>query len=87
MLSVCEGGLCLAVFPLVYHFPFSFSPSLRDGPIQTEILSQRAVKPQTNNQSLCCFHMVRYQYSSNSPYVTWRAVMHVGHNTGIKKEH
>ena len=29
---------------------FSFSLSLGDGPIQTEILSQRAVKPKTTNQ-------------------------------------
>ena len=29
---------------------FSFSLSLGDGPIKTEILSQRAVKPKTTNQ-------------------------------------
>ena len=34
------------------HLPFlsSFSLSMGDGPIQTEILSQRAVKPKTTNQ-------------------------------------
>ena len=31
-------------------FLFSFSLSLGDGPIQTEIVSQRAVKPKTTNQ-------------------------------------
>ena len=31
-------------------FLFSFSLSLGDGPIWTEILSQRAVKPKTTNQ-------------------------------------
>ena len=32
-------------------FSFFLSPSLGDGPIKTEILSQRAVKPKTTNQS------------------------------------
>ena len=34
------------------HLSFlsSFSLSLGDGPIQTEILSQRAIKPKTTNQ-------------------------------------
>ena len=36
-------------FSVVYHFS-SFSLSLGDGPIKTEILSERAVKPQTTNQ-------------------------------------
>ena len=31
---------------------FFLSPSVGDGPIQTEILSQRAVKPQTTKQPL-----------------------------------
>ena len=31
-------------------FLLSFSLSLGDGPIKTEILSQRAVKPKTTNQ-------------------------------------
>ena len=47
-LAVGEGWVCLDIFTLVYHF-FSLSPSLW-GPIQTEILSQRAVKPKTTNQ-------------------------------------
>ena len=41
-LTVDAGGGCLDFFSLVYHFS-SFSLSLGDGPIQTEILSQMAV--------------------------------------------
>ena len=40
-LAVDAGGGCLDIF---------FSLSLGDGPILTEILSQRAVKPKTTNQ-------------------------------------
>ena len=40
---------CLDNFSLVYLFSF-LSPSLGDGPIKTEILSQRAVKHKTTNQ-------------------------------------
>ena len=48
-LAVGAGGGCLDIFTLLY--PFSpFSPSRGDGPIYTEILSQRAVKPKTTNQ-------------------------------------
>ena len=39
------SGGCLDIFSLA-----SFSLSLGDGPIYTEILSQRAVKPKTTNQ-------------------------------------
>ena len=39
------GGVCL-----VYHFPLFISLSLMDDPIQTEILSQRAVQPKTIKQ-------------------------------------
>ena len=44
------GGGVLGYF--YSHLPMlsSFSLSLGDGPIQTEILSQRAVKPKTTNQ-------------------------------------
>ena len=42
--GVCGWG-CLDIFSLIYHLSFSFSLSLGDGPIQTEILSQRAFKP------------------------------------------
>ena len=51
-LAVGAGGGCLDIFSLVYHFP-SFSLSLGDGPIWTEILSQGAVKPKTTNQPEC----------------------------------
>ena len=37
-LAVGAGGGCLDIFSLVCHF-FSFSLSLGDGPIKTEILS------------------------------------------------
>ena len=44
-------GGCLDIFTLIYPFLSSFSLSLGDGPIQSEILSQRAVKPkQPTNQ-------------------------------------
>ena len=42
-----EGGM--DIFTLIYPFS-SFSLSLGDGPIYTEILSQRAVKPKPTNQ-------------------------------------
>ena len=48
-LAVGAGGDCLDIFSLVYLFSF-LSPSLGDDQIQTEILSQRAVKPKTRNQ-------------------------------------
>ena len=41
-LAVGVDGDCLDMFSLVYLFSF-LSPSLGDGPIYTEILSQRAV--------------------------------------------
>ena len=49
------GRGCLDIFSLVCHssrisFLSSFSLSLRDGPILTEILSQRVVKPKTTHQ-------------------------------------
>ena len=47
-LAAGAGWGYLDIFSLVYHF--SFSLSLGDGPIQTEILSQRAVQPKTTNQ-------------------------------------
>ena len=49
-LVVGAGGGCSDIFTLTYPFLFSFSLSLGDGPIWTEILSQRAVKPKKNNQ-------------------------------------
>ena len=43
------GGGGLDIFTLIHPFP-SFFLSLGDGPMYTEILSQRAVKPKTTNQ-------------------------------------
>ena len=51
-LAVGAGGFFFGHF-FFYHFSFSFSLSLGDGPIQTEILSQRVVKPKTTNQPTC----------------------------------
>ena len=50
LLAVGAGGGCLDIFFSRLSFLFSFSLSLGDGPILTEILSQRAVKPKTTNQ-------------------------------------
>ena len=47
--SRCGWGL-FGHFYSPLSFLSSFSLSLGDGPIQTEILSQRAVKPKTTNQ-------------------------------------
>ena len=47
--SRCGWGLFGHFFSRL-SFLFSFSLSLGDGPMQTEILSQRAVKPKTTNQ-------------------------------------
>ena len=47
-LAEVVGGGCLDIFPLLYLFSHS-SLSLGQGPIQTEILSQRVVKPKTTN--------------------------------------
>ena len=49
-LVVGAGGGCLDIFTLIYPFLFSISLFLGDGPIWTEILSQRAVQPKTTNQ-------------------------------------
>ena len=48
-LAVGAGGGCLDIL-LSSILSSTFSLSLGDGPIQTEILSQRAVKPKTNQQ-------------------------------------
>ena len=45
VLTVGAAGGCLDIFSLVYYFSIL---SLGDGPIYTEILSQRAVKPKNN---------------------------------------
>ena len=49
-LAVGTGGGLFGHFYSTLSFLSSFSLSLGDGPIQTEILSQRAVKPKTTNQ-------------------------------------
>ena len=49
-LAVGAGGGCLDIFYSHLSFLSSFSLSLVDGPILTEILSQRAVKPKTTNK-------------------------------------
>ena len=48
-LAVGAGGGCLDICSLVYLC--FFSPSLGESRVKTEILSQRAVKPKTANQS------------------------------------
>ena len=50
----CSRGGWALFGHFVSHLSFlsSFSFSLGDGPIKTEILSQRAVKPQTTNQPI-----------------------------------
>ena len=49
-LAVGAGGGCLDIFYSLLSFLSYFSLSLGDGPILTEILSQRAVEPKTTNQ-------------------------------------
>ena len=49
VLAVGAGGGGVDISTLIYPFS-SFSGSLGGGPIKTEILSQRAVKPKTTNQ-------------------------------------
>ena len=49
-LAVGAGGDCLDIFYCRLYFLSSFSLTLGDGPIWTEILSQRAVKSKTTNQ-------------------------------------
>ena len=50
VLAVGAAGVLFGHFYSPLSFLSSFSLSLGDGPIQTEILSQRAVKPKTTNQ-------------------------------------
>ena len=58
LITLGQGPIALAVgadggfghFYSHLSFLFSFSLSLGDDPIKTEILSQRAVKPKTTNQ-------------------------------------
>ena len=65
-LAVGAGGCRLATFG--YHYS-SFSLSLGDGPISTDILSQRAIKPKTTNQSKFKFLLcTKYLQRSSSPH-------------------
>ena len=69
-LAVGAGGGCflLDIFALLY--PFSpLSPSLGDGPIYTEILSQRTAKPKTTTTTIILVNtetqrMQRNKYSA-----------------------
>ena len=54
VLAVIAGGGCLDIFSHL-SLLFSFSLHLGDGPIYTEILSQRAAKPKTTNQPNIAF--------------------------------
>ena len=51
-LAVGAGGGCLDIFFSPLSFLSSFSRSLGESPIYTDILSQSAVKPKTINQSI-----------------------------------
>ena len=50
MLAEGAGGVVWTIFLSSIISLFFFSLSLGDGPISTEILSQRAVKPKPTNQ-------------------------------------
>ena len=50
VLAVGAGGVCWICFSCL-SFLFSFSLSLGNGPMYTEILSERAVIPKTTNQN------------------------------------
>ena len=50
-LAVGAGGVLFGPFYSPLSFPSLFSLSLGDGPIKTEILSQRAAKPKTTTTS------------------------------------
>ena len=52
VLSIGAGGDCLDIFFSRLSILFSFYLSLGDGQVYTDILSQRAVKPKTTNQSI-----------------------------------
>ena len=49
-LAVGAGLGLFGLFSLVYHSSILSPSLLGDGPIETEILSQRAVKPKTTNE-------------------------------------
>ena len=51
------GAKEVAIFSLIYHFS-SFSLSLADGQIYTDILCQRSVKPERTNQPTILFDKI-----------------------------
>ena len=64
--SRCGWGV-VGTFFLYLSFLSSFSLSLGDGPMSTEILSQRAAKPKTTNQpSLSCLIELQECWLMNS---------------------
>ena len=65
-LAVDAGGGCLDIFFSRLSLFFSFSVSLGDGLIQTEILSQRAVMSKTTNQPIIL--SFKCQSNPRSPY-------------------
>ena len=56
-LAVGAGEGCLDIFTLLYPFS-SLSPSLGDGLIWTEILSQRAAEPKLTNQYILFTYLI-----------------------------
>ena len=74
------GGGCLDNFYSPLSFLSSFFLSLGDGPIYTDILSQRAVKPQTTSQpksSQCVKNWFQYVTDFIPIFLTCERNMHV----------
>ena len=72
-LAVGAGGGYLDIFFSRLLFLFSFSLSLGDDPIWTEILSQRAVKPKTTNQpALEVTSLMRYHETHRMTFLEGR---------------
>ena len=68
-LAVGAGGGCLDIFYSQLSFLSSFSLPLGDGPIETEILSQRAVKPKTNQPSFLLRQEMIVKYETGMGFV------------------
>ena len=64
-IAVGAGGGCLDICSLIYLFPF-LSPSLGDGPIYTETLSQRAVKPKNNQPTNPVSYRIQCRHNNQS---------------------
>ena len=67
-LAVGAKGRYLDIFTLIYPFSPLFPLSGRRPDIYTEILSQRAAKPNTINQSMFHFDISQLQGSTYSSY-------------------